>query len=110
MLALVLPGGGSPADSVGDRVAAVLSSDLSARGRAALAGASHQTENQRAPEAWILVGTDARSPAPPGAAISGARQGLKVALLQNRLAASPEEFNDQLKEKVVRAEPNLTLF
>jgi ribulose 1,5-bisphosphate synthetase/thiazole synthase len=86
-----------------------------------------------------------------GAAISGARQGLKVALLQNRPvlggngsseiqvwaqggtqrglfpnlgdiveefadragnspAASPEEFNDQLKEKVVRAEPNLTLF
>ena len=86
-----------------------------------------------------------------GAAISGARQGLKVALLQNRPvlggngsseiqvwaqggtqrglfpnlgdiveefadragnspAASPAEFNDQLKEKVVRAEPNLTLF
>ena len=86
-----------------------------------------------------------------GAAISGARQGLKVALLQNRPvlggngssevqvwamggtqrglypnlgdiveefadragnspAASPQEFNDQLKEKVVRAEPNLTLF
>ncbi len=86
-----------------------------------------------------------------GAALSAARQGLKVALLQNRPvlggngssevqvwamggtqrglyphlgdiveefadragnspAASPQEFNDQLKEKIVRAEPNLTLF
>ena len=86
-----------------------------------------------------------------GAAISGARQGLKVALLQNRgvlggngssevqvwamggtqrglypnlgdiveefadrsgssPAASPQEFNDRLKEKVVRDEPNLKLF
>ena len=86
-----------------------------------------------------------------GASISAARQGLKVALLQNRgvlggngssevqvwamggtqrglypnlgdiveefadragssPAASPQEFNDRLKESVVRAEPNLTLF
>jgi FAD dependent oxidoreductase len=86
-----------------------------------------------------------------GASISAARQGLKVALLQNRgvlggngssevqvwakggtqrglypnlgdiveefadragnsPAASPQEFNDRLKETVVRAEPNLTLF
>lgn len=86
-----------------------------------------------------------------GAAISGARQGLKVAFIQNRPvlggngsseiqvwamggtrrglyphlgeiieefadrasnspAASPEEFNDKLKEQVVRAEANIDLF
>ena len=86
-----------------------------------------------------------------GAAISGARQGLKVAFIQNRPvlggngsgevqvwamggtrrglyphlgeiveefadrasnspAASPDEFNDRLKEEIVRAEKNIDLF